>query len=583
MATTSRDRRMSGYAPTDRVWVDPSNTNGATAGQRAAYYDRCFAYYSNEAFGDLAKWAAYKDKNWLYKHHRSIYNPFRRLVEFYVGEIYPGVLPMIDLKLPPGVPSAIPFSEGIDPRLERAIMQFWQWSNWASGKDLVVRFGSMTGCVLVELVDDLARRKVTTEIHWPGKVSDLLLDATGNVKYFALEYQAPEMGPDGKPTGETYVYRKEVDTRQIRYYKDGKPYDYGAGVEGGAGAVVAHPYTFCPAVWYKHFDIGDVFGQPIMWATLGKVDELNSLASMLHDQVAKIVKSPVVVTSEATTAPLTVDAARAKVGGTTTEGGVVTTAGDRERKERQEVKILRLPPGSDVKTVPLSLGEGLSVMERYIGEIEHDHPELAMYQALRSMGNISGIAAARLMGDVANLVYSAEAAYDTPSTSLFRMAVAIAGYRLNNGDWEKGTSRLTAQHEYFRPFDLESYAAGKLNYAIAPRLVVEETELERWQTEKAKADALNAKAASPGLGVPTNKLQLESGYTEEEVEEFAEQKAAAQEEFGAALLGAFNSGAGVTPTGASSGGSQARSNADAGNEEDGSGNSNSANPGRGGS
>jgi hypothetical protein len=323
-------------------------------------------------------------------------------------------------------------------------------------------------------------------------------------------------------------------------------------------------------VWYKHIDLGGLFGQPIMWATLGKIDEINDQASAINDQIIKIVKSPVVVTSEASVKPLTDEANKPR------EGGVGVDQAKEDRKARDEVKILRLPIGSEIKTVPLDIGQGLDNLKQLLGELEADHPELSMYHELRSMSTVSGVAASRLFGDVANLVYAAEAAYDTPSISLFRMAVAITGYRVNNGDYVKGGAKLTEQHKLFAPFDLDSYAAGLLNFAIVPRLLVDPTPQEKWDAETSMATALNTKATDPGLSIPTGQLQLEAGYTEEQIKQFAEEAAKRQEAFGATLLSQFNSGAGMTPTD----GSQASTTPQGGNQE-GQDQGNNANPGGG--
>jgi hypothetical protein len=569
MAVSNLDRLRTPGQPTasDRVWADPSLTTGQSAKDRAPFYARCFAYYSNDAYKNLMEWSVYKDKNWLYQLLRNLYNPYRRIVEFYVGEVYPGLLTVDGSKFPEGVSSAIPLSEDTPEPLKKAIGQFWQWSNWQSGKDLTVRYGAMAGNVLVELIDDLGRRKVTTDIHWPSKVADLSLDPSGNLKFFALEYASPVLNADGRWGGETYVYRKEVSNKTIKTFKDGEPFDYTLNQEDGPGAEVTHGYGFCPGVWYKHFDIGGVFGQPVMWATLGKIDEVNSLASMIHDQIGKIVNSPVAVMTEGAIAKLTEDAQRNKTASPSTREEI-------EQRKRDKVKLIHLPPGSHMETLPLEMGPAVEVLDHMLRELERDHPELAMYEQLQQMSTVSGIAVTRLMGNVANLVYSAEAAYDTPSVSLFRMAVAMAGQRVKNGDWERlpdGTRvPLTEQHQAFASFDLESYAAGKLNFDIMPRPIIEVSQLEIWQADTAKAAALNAKAASPGLSVPTEVLQKEWGYDDKEIASMSESAKAAQQNFGADLLRAINNGGGQTPIQGQSqppsNASQGLSNAPTGNQ-----------------
>src|SRR4051794_22301605 len=116
-----------------------------------------------------------------------------------------------------------------------------------------VLYGAVAGNVLVEVQDELDRGVVTARVWWPANVSDLTLDSSGNVKYFALEY--PRTGDDGTP----YTYRKEVDGDSFRTYRDGELYAY---PEHGSVAEWANPYGFVPAVWAKHTDIGTDYGAP---------------------------------------------------------------------------------------------------------------------------------------------------------------------------------------------------------------------------------------------------------------------------------------------------------------------------------
>jgi hypothetical protein len=313
----------------------------------------------------------------------------------------------------------------------------------------------------------------------------------------------------------------------ISYFKDGQPWDYSG--DRGDGAVVKNPYGFVPAVWVKHFDMGDDFGQPVMWGTLGKIDELNSVISMAHDQIAKIIKAPVLINA---------------AGGTTRIDGKPDDTKEADKKRgRETMPVIHLPPGSSVETIPLNLGETLLWVQNQVKEIEADHPELSMYQALRSMSSVTGPAASRLMGDVANLVYSAEASYDQQSVKLFQMAVAIAGFRVNNGDWGPSNS-LTRQQQKFRPFGLDSYQRGDLDISILPRPIVEPTKLEMWTTRKTQMEALTAQS---GLGFPKEFIMSEAGASDKQLQEWADSQQATVNDMGAALLNAFNSGSGVTP------------------------------------
>ena len=322
----------------------------------------------------------------------------------------------------------------------------------------MVRYGAALGDVLVEISDEVDRGKVTANIVWPGQVVDLDLDATGNVKGYALEYQA-----EGE-SGKSYTYRKEVEQGVIRTKRDGEIYDY-----DGSGGEYRNPYGFVPAVWVKHRDLGGDHGAPA-YRNIVKWDELNSLLSQLVDQDHKILGAPILISASGGVSRLF---DKAKDGATADMLNPET--------QQENLNILKGPEGASVTTIQPEVGEVLSHVQEIIKEIEYDHPELTMYSQLRQMTNVTGPGAARMMGDAVGNITDAQAAYDAQSIKLFQMAVAIGGWRANSGAWGSG---LTLQQQKFLPFGLDSYARGDLDFAIEPRPVVPLTPLEQIELER---------------------------------------------------------------------------------------------------
>src|SRR5260221_651443 len=292
---------VAAYTSARRVFEEPSvaHDQALYLNQQAAY-NLLWAYYNGCMFEKIAGtlnwnwaayaggWQAYKMNYNLYRNVRLIYNPTRRLVDFYAGQVYPGVLSEDGQDLPDGVSLAVPFSKDTPKALRSAIAQFWAWSNWQSKKAVQVRYGAALGSVLIEICDDLDRGKVTAEIIWPGFVTNLRLDSAGNVKSYWIEYLArDEKG--------SYTYRKEVDLDSFRYFKDNEPFDYS---ETGAGAVVDNPYGFIPAVWIQHINVGGDHGSAAISGSMGKIDELNNLISHVHDQIHKKIGAPLVMWSD---------------------------------------------------------------------------------------------------------------------------------------------------------------------------------------------------------------------------------------------------------------------------------------------
>lgn len=432
-----------------RVWGDPAGMAARYQYQNlSALYDYRWHLYQNSIFDDPVVWYRYRLRYGLYRYIRPIYNPVRRLVDFYAGVVYPGRLSIDGNRLPDGSPLAIPLTQDTPPALRTAIGQLWQWSNWQTGKNLFVRYGAALGDVGVEIVDDVDRGKVAFDIIWPGWVTELELDYTGNVKRVTYEYDTED------DEGKKYTYKKVMTPEFIGEYKDDEPFPYDEGVE----AERDNPYGFVPFVWCKHTDLGNEHGSPAV-RNVNKIDELNELASHAHDRAHGVMSSPIVASGQSV-ASLNSEALQTKQESTLDAATAYTG--------RETVKLIRTELGGQVSAVEIPEGEALNYMVKLIEEIERDHPELTMYNELRAMSQITGPAAERLVGDAIAYIEEARSNYDMQSIKLFQMGVAIAGWRANSGAW----GPLDRQQQKFTPFDLESYDRGDLDFEIGSRPIL---------------------------------------------------------------------------------------------------------------
>jgi len=500
---------IAAYTAARRVFEEPAQShNQALYINQQARYNLLWAYYNGSMFEKLAGvnawnwsiyaggWQMYKSNYNLYRNIRLVYNPTRRLVDFYAGQVYPGVLSEDAEALPDGVQLAVPFSKDTPKVLKNAIAQFWQWSNWQSRKSVQVRYGAALGDVLIELIDDLEHGQVSAEIIWPGFVVALELDSAGNVKSYTLRYQALD------ETG-GYMYSKTVDSEAFRYFRNDEPWDY------GSGSVVENPYGFVPAVWIKHTDVGGHHGSPAIAGSLGKIDELNNLASHAHDQVHKVIGAPLLIASSGAITNIS----QAQKRGPSID--TLSPASDQE-----SVLMLKGPADSRVSSLAgnLNLADALGYIHELTGEIEQDHPELVFYKELRGMSQVTGPAASRLVGDVASRFAEAAASYDQANIKLFQMAVAIAGFRANSGAW--GT--LNRQQQKFTPFDLESYERGDLDMSIMPRPLLVPTRSEIGLENELMWKGVWYAAQS---GVPAEFVLREAGWTEDVIQQIITAKA----------------------------------------------------------
>jgi hypothetical protein len=490
-----------------RVYANPeAEQQRATWQSRSTEYRVLWAWYNNSVFEDVAAWSAYRATYKLPRHIRPIYNPTRRLVDFYAGTVYPGVLTDDGQRLPDGVSLAIPFPDDTDQRLVEAVAQLWRWSNWQSGKSVMVRYGAALGNAFVEIVDDTQRGKVYLVNRWPGMVADLTRNSQGDVKAYALEY----MVEDASTVAGVYLYRREVTPDVIRTYRDDRLFDYNP--ELGLGPEWPNPYGFAPAVWVPHIDLGGDYGAPAIHGALGKLDELNATASIAHDQIRKLVQAPILIATDDDVSPLL---QRTKRGRT---ADLADAASDRE-----SIPWIKAGMGTQVHQLAgnLDLSGAILYMQELMGELENDFPELSYYRQMREMSTVTGPAASRLVGDVMSKVYEASANYDRASIAAFQMALAIGGWRLSQGDWGRN-GPVTVQQRRFAPFDLTSYARGELDFTIAPRPLIIPTENEK---AKEAFDWWQAASQATTAGLPLEiYLKREMGWSDKDIAEIKRAK-----------------------------------------------------------
>lgn len=475
---------------------NPNDFPGSPVSDRRAYINFLWACYLNSQFEDITAWNAYREKFTLYRNIRSIYNPTRRIVNFYVAQVYPGVLSEDASTLPDGVQLAVPFADDTDEDLRMAIAQFWQWSNWQANNKLMVRFGGATGSVLVEMVDNVERGKVSTAVRWPGLLADtmkdespsLVLDDVGNVKAYALEYDATD------ENGVTFKYRKEVDQELFRYYRDDR-----------VDEEVENVYGFVPAVWCKHLDEGDDFGAPAISGSIAKIDELNGIVSHTHDQIDLLIDSPGIIATSGNVGEI----------GAATSRTVADEYNATNDLRSKPTRRLLLKGPADTKWNPLTGNlqpeQVIPHIDKLLLEIEHDFPELSMYTELRKMSQVTGPGAARMMGDVYSRVLEVSANYDQQSIKLFQMAAAIGGFRFAEG--KEGWRDKTDQRRKFAPFNLDSYARGELDISILPRPLIPLTEADEIDLTGKRLD--NAKKSQ---GIFTDDKILEVAGIQDEDE-----------------------------------------------------------------
>lgn len=475
-----------------------SNPGDAVVGDlyaiRTQQYSLGWNIYTNQAFSSLSGFQSHAKTEGLYEKTKPIYNPATVIVDVYASHVYQGVLSEDGAGLPDGEQLAIPLSRDTSPELRAAIAQLWQWGNWQQNMGLWVIFGGSMGDSFVEGVEDVDRGRVWPQVIPPSHIKEIDRDPRGNVTYYEKEYSYYD-----REQKRTFKYTKRVSKDRIETFRDGDPFAFG----NDAGAAYDNPFGFVPLVYNAHRDMGTMPGAPAV-RNWNKIEILNSLATRVDAFIRVQSQSPQLISGDGEVTAATVDAKKAS---------------------ENDLKLLKIQGSATVHQLSgnLDIAAAEKRIESLITEIEHDHPEATMYSQLRSMGEVTGPAAERLMGDVRGYVHRARAGYDDASKRIFQMLVSMAAMRANDrlGGWQN----LTTQQKKFSVFDLSSYERGDLDFAIDQRPLIPMTSLERWQLMQAKYAAM---AAGVTAEQPIVYQMRQEGATEEEVAEYRKEVQASQ-------------------------------------------------------
>lgn len=451
---------------------------------RRLRYELYWAFYENTAYRNVHSWATtYRQQQSLYKYIRGIYNPAYRLGEFWKAHLWGG-------RLDPAAgdgktkPSALPI-ETDNEKLREPISTLWKWSNWQINKQIVTLHGSVLGDVVMQVVDDVERKKVYIQPVHPGLLKSVEVDAWGNVKGYEIEETREDPNAPGRAA--TYKETAERDGESVVYrtFLNGVPYAW-----MGELSEWSEPYGFIPMVLVQHNNVGLDFGWSELHSGRGKFQEADDLASKLSDQVRKNVDAAWLFSGieKPRNAP------RA--------GGGTAASIENPSPGREETPVIYAPTGAQAQPLVTQLDIGATA--QYIGsilaEIERDYPELQM-DIWAAGKETSGRALRVARQRVTTKVEERRANYDDCLVRVQQMAISIGGYR---------------NYEGFAGFGLDSYERGDLAHSIGERPVFAVDPLDNIENEGAFWVAAQA-AIKSGLSLPV--YLKRQGWNEEEIKE----------------------------------------------------------------
>jgi hypothetical protein len=451
---------------------------------RLARYDLYAAYYNNIVYSNISAIAdKLKLDHGLYKKTRGIYNPVYRQNQLLVSFIYGGSLDMEHL-----TGGAIPIVASNEYLLE-AIRQIWKWSRWGEQKSLFVRWGALYGDMALKIVDDRLKEKVRLEVLHPGKIREADFDEVGNVTSVMIEYEREEqpdvvgmapsrlgINPTPNKPPKCYTYGEKITKDKFYTYKNGDPFAYYTDANGKLVPEWDNEYGFVPLVIGNHAATGLRWGANSFFNTTRKIDEINDAASLLNDQVRKIV-IPLLYAKNVR------------------QANEIKVAAE----ERDKYTIIYGPENSELNAVAaqIDLAGALKNLQEMGMELERDLPELALQRMREMGGNFTAPGVQATYSDAIGRIVEARGNYDHTLVRAMQMAASIGGY---NG------------YEGFAGINLDSYDRGDLDMYIKDRPVIADS-----LSLSERLEALNGVAKLPAA---LQRLALrEMDYSDEEIED----------------------------------------------------------------
>lgn len=468
-------------------------------------YDMLFDYYLDVGlYSDIAR-VAFDQGLWM-PGMLSLRNPAEAVVEFYVAHVWPGSLD-----------DALPIDLGVTKKpLLEPIAQLWSWSNWASQKQVAVRWCAIFGDLFVHVAQPPDRNQVYLQLIDPRRVTDFATDHRGFLTYIRIDDvvqmgSGPASSKDGRTRVRTEIWSKDPPVRQIWLRNAFEPDRGKLGTPDEQIPLVAYGIDFVPFVHTMFRDVGEPRGIGSFMTHKDQIDEMNRMMTRLHQMQFRYNRPLTVISSgqDSGGRPYPTVQMPERGGGTATNG--VVHMGDDD--------VLSFPGNPTVaQLVPqIDFAAALEQVKDQWGVMQQVMPELLYYATL-----------------------------DTPAESgraiRFKLGPAIKRVEESRGNLEEGLIQavqmaltIGAARQIWP--GIGTFEAGDFAMAFAEREVLP---LSPQEVADAKLAGANAALALQQLGVSQRTLLTELGY-DPDIE--AQQRDATTTTLGEQLLTAFSSGA----------------------------------------
>lgn len=486
---TGWNAALAAYNPRSLVPVEQYGFD--TFESRLSRYATYESYLNNTVYSHInAQSSQHKLLLKLYPNVRAIYNPVKRQNDLLTSYVYGGNLDMEHLKN-----GAIPIVSK-DTAIIDAIRNIFVWSRWGENKSLFVSQGANLGDVFLKVCDDRLKQKTRLEVIHPARVRQIETDSVGNITSAIIQYMRydePDLslqnpGHNGYNAVTSllqwYTYTEVITKDKFSTYKNGELYPFYMDMNGQPVKEWDNEYGFVPMVMANHNITGLKFGTNAYYNSTRKIDEVNDAASLLDDQIRKIVIPLLAAINVKKKEDVTVDAS-----------------------DKDKFVMLYMPEGSDIKPVvsPIDIAGVGGNIDKILAEIERDLPELAL-QTIRTHGQLTAPGVETAYADAIARIKQARGQYDAALVRALKMAISIGGYNAYEG---------------FAGFSLDSYDKGDLDFAIKDRQVINDT--------LSLSEKLTAFTSVNSLNPALQKLALtEMGYDETQIDDVTQATIEAQ-------------------------------------------------------
>lgn len=432
------------------------------------FYQMLQAYYLNNGLYETTRPELFAG-GITTRGNKGLRNPANRAVEFHVTHTWPGSLQKCFPLL------------AQNQRIITPIQQIWLWSNWSVKKQLAVRWFALFGDWFCKVATHSDPNGKVSRVHLqtikPENVTDFESDERGNLTSIRLD-----IALNGSNLTHTEIWSQEQGYRLYLHRKPAGSPIASLGEPRSQQPLQAFGIDFVPFVHAPFIDIGEKRGLGVFTSVLDKIDEVNRMASRLHQLLFRYNKPTLALLANGTDAN----------GRPLPPPRIGNTYGASRESEPLEEELLSLPGTSKIEMLvpPLNYTAHLQAINEMTMELEADLPELSYYRQKDLGSNLSGKAVRLLLSQAVNRAIEARGNLESALIKADKMALTIAS---NAGLFG----------------DLGNYDAGDFDHSFAEREVIPFSADEN-------ADTLAVEVAA---GVPLQLAAKRRGWQTQELAE----------------------------------------------------------------